>query len=273
MRRLHPGNMAKRLHRTYLDLTYRRQCRLYCVGGPKTGTTSVSSMFIPSIRSAHEATPEEIVEKFIDSPASSTYDPTLAAWVLERDRNLCLDVDASQLNVYLLDYLVTEFQDARFLLTIRNCFSWLKSLCDHIQRSPSMPEYWIRYRDYRFRPDLYPHPKEEQILKDNGLYSLDGYLAYWSRHNRKVLATVPSEKLMILKTNEINSRACDIVKFAGLPDTALALKNSHKNSNTTKNSIFCSIPKDYIEEKVQRHCGDLMEQYFPEISSFEDSCR
>ncbi len=230
-------------------------------------------MFIPSIRAAHEATSKEIVEKFIDPPASSTYDTTLAAWVLDRDRRLRLDVDASQLNVYLLDYLVTEFQDARFLLTMRDCFSWLKSLSDHIQRTPSMPEYWVRYRDFRFRPDLYPHPKEEQILKDNGLYSLDGYLSYWSRHNQKVLETVPSEKLMIVKTNEITSKARDIVRFAGLSDAALAAKDSHKNRNTTKSSLLSSIPKDYIEEKVKTHCGDLMEQYFPEIPSFEDSCR
>jgi hypothetical protein len=256
--------------RSCKQLTYRRKCRLYCVGAAKTGTHSIDSMFDRTVRSAHEPDRTEIIGKIIDILEGRINKSEIVSYIRERDARLCLDVDSSQLNFFLLDYLLEEFPASLYLLTIRDCYSWLDSFInDSLRRSTN--EHWIKLRQYRFQANEFSHPPEEQPLKERGLYTLDGYLSYWASHNSRVLSSVPEDRLMVVKTNEITKRASEIADFAGLPRTSIKLEQSHSFRNPTKFNVLKEIQETYLEKKVEKHCGVLMKRFFPEITSIHDS--
>ena len=255
---------------TYRRMSYRRKARLYCVGTAKSGTHSIDAMFDSTVRSVHEAESGPVIRKILEIAQGQVAEAEVRAYLRERDERLQLDVDSSQLNFFLIDYLLHEFSDARFLLTIRDCYSWLNSFInDSLRRNTSKD--WIRLREFRFRADEFEHPPAEQALKARGLYTLDGYLSYWACHNHKVLTTIPADRLFIVRTNEITEKAHEIARFAGLPAHAVRVEASHSFKNPQKFDVLQEIDRAHLEAKVEAHCAPLMVRYFPEIRSVEDA--
>lgn len=249
---------------TYIRLNYTRKSRLYCVGAAKTGTHSIDSMFDKTVRSKHEADSEEVIKKILDISEHRINREELLSYVRKRDARLCLDVDSSQLNFFLLDYLLPEFPDARFLLTIRDCYSWLTSFIDDSLRRGTSKN-WIKLREHRFQSSTLSHPPEERALQKRGLYTLSGYLSYWAKHNEKVLLSVPHDRLLVVRTEEISKRIYDIADFAGLPRSSVQAGQSHSFKNPEKFNVLKEIDKDYLQQKVQEFCAPLMNKFFPEI--------
>lgn len=227
-------------------------------------------MFDDSVRSRHEPDDEAVIRKIIDIENGRLSQSDLTSYVRERDQRLCLDVDSSQLNFFLLDHLLEAFPDAVFILTIRDCYSWLNSFInDSLRRSTS--KAWVTFREYRFRPDLFSHPPEEEALKRRGLYTLDGYLSYWARHNSRVLATVPKNRLLIVRTSEITKRAHDIAAFAGIPKESVRVQESHSFRNPENFNVLREVDESHLEGKVRAYCFPLMEQFFTDIRSMSDA--
>jgi len=247
-----------------------RRTQLYCVGTAKSGTNSIRNIFDKSVRSAHEKDSEVLIKKIIDVANGKIQHRDLISYVKKRDKHRYLEVDSSQLNFFLLDILLQEFPLARYILTIRDCYSWLDSFINHSLSRTGPPE-WRSFRDFRFSSQNFTHPKEEHILKQNNLYTLDGYLSYWAMHNKRVLSTIPDSKLFIVKTNEIPDYMYSIAKFAGLPPDCIAPEGAHSFKNPKKYGILRQINSEHIEEKVHRHCASLMREFFPNIRSLSDA--
>ena len=228
-------------------------------------------MFSGSTRTGHEAQAGPLILKIIGAAEGKISHKELSRWVRDRDRELALEGDSSQLNFFLLDILVAEFPDARFVLTIRDAYSWLDSIINHILNHPQTTPEWLRMRDFRFRPDIYKHAPAEHVLKDKGLHTVEGYLAYWAEHNGKTVAKVPSDRLLVVQTGQIRSRAKEIAAFAGLPPEAVDLEGAHSFKNPQKFNIVRQLDRAFIEEKIAKHCRPLMTQFFPEIKSFDDA--
>lgn len=249
--------------------SYSRKSRLYCTGTAKSGTHSIAAMFDKSVRSQHEPEDRLVIEKIIDIASGKVNEKELCSYVQKRDIRLRLDIDSSQLNFFLINALLSEFNDALFLLTVRDCYSWLHSFINH-SLSYQVSKEWKMLRDLRFKANELIHPPEEYILKEYGLYTLDGYLSYWAYHNQKVISTVPLNQLLIVKTNEITKNARKIAEFAGLPEKSIITEKSHAFKNPNKYKVLQRINCDYLEAKFQKHCGLLMRQLFPEVQSIND---
>ncbi|NOZ21810.1 MAG: sulfotransferase domain-containing protein, partial [Planctomycetes bacterium] len=122
---------------------------------------------------------------------------------------------------------------------------------------------WRKMADVRFRSDEFTHSKEEQVLADRGLYTLDGYLSYWAEHNETVLRKVPHSRLLIVKTEEIDDSIDRIADFLGIPANSIDASASHSNKAEGKSDILSQIPPRLIEEKVARYCSGVMGEFFP----------
>jgi hypothetical protein len=238
--------------------------RLYGVGTAKSGTHSIAAMFAAPVRARHEPDAPVAIRKILDRLSGRIRDAEFRRWVRARDGELNLDVDSSQLNFFLLDVLLEEFPAARFVLTIRDCYSWLDSYFNHSLQRASARE-WIELRDRRFRPHLFKHPPEERVLKEHGLYTLDGYLSYWAEHNETVLRQVPAGRLLVVRTDEITPMAQRIAVFAGLPRPAVRVEQSHAFRASVKHRLLERIERSHLEGRVQQHCGELMRRFFPTI--------
>ena len=261
---------AFRFKRLLLGRARVRRTQLYGVGMAKSGTHSLCSMFSRNVAASHEPQATQLIETFLDWSNRRIGDGELREWIRARDRQLALEVDSSWFNVLILDFLAGEFPDARFVLTIRDCYSWLNSEFKRVLHNPSPEPQRIQMRKFLYGRENAGYSPEEQVLKETGLYPLDGYLARWSAHNDKVLAAIPKERLLVVRTDQIGQRAYEIAVFAGLPRHTVRLNRTCEYQNPVQRQIISEIDRDFLEGKVGQHCRPLMNRFFPEIKKLDD---
>jgi hypothetical protein len=254
-----------------------RRVQLFGVGTGKSGTHSIAEMFSKNVRAQHEPEAPKLINKIVDHHQGRISTPEWFEWLRARDRRLALEVDSSNLNSDLLDFLVPEFPRARFVLTIRDCYSWFNSQINHTLRSrpnqdqdPYYP-HWLKIEELRRGPSAFDYAPEEQVLKDHGIACLNSGFARWTTRNQIVLDKVPAERLLVVRTDQITPRAFEIAEFAGLPRRAIRPDRRHAFENPVKQELIRQIDRAFLEEKVERHCRPLMARYFPEIKSLDDS--
>ncbi len=226
-------------------------------------------MFDETVRSQHEPDATTVIAKIIEHDCGQLTTAELADFVRKRDRRLYLDVDSSQMNVYLLAILVKEFEDAKFLLTIRDCYSWLNSFINYCLIS-DMSEIWLKYRTLRFGSRECVFSPQERILQERGLYPLKGYLSYWTYHNQRVLDLVPHARLIVVKTRDITSHAYRIAEFAGLPARSVWIEASHASRTSRDYGMINQLDAEYLDSQMKLYCADLMRQFYPKITSIRD---
>lgn len=255
-----------------------RRFRAYCVGTPKSGTHSMAGMFQDCYRAAHEPEAQLVIKAMLAAHGGATSQATITRLFEKRDKRLWLELESSHHLCSFLDVLVKSFPHAKFILTIRDCYSWLDSYINHQlsrhQRQPATDLIsWFRMRDASFGSEMFRHAGQEKVLADNGLYTLDGYLSFWAAHNRKVLSVVPSEKLLIVRTHEIRRDIQKISDFLEIPAASLDSGQAHAYKAERKFAILSQIDRSFLDAKVALHCGDLMQDYFPEVRSLDDTVR
>jgi hypothetical protein len=173
--------------------------------------------------------------------------------------------------VFLIDALRAEFADARFLLTIRDCFSWLDSAINHTLNSGKWSGTARRYLEFYFEAKHVEYSPHDAFLAQRGLLSVDCYLQAWSRHNERALATVPSERLLVVGTTEISQRLPQIAAFAGIPAERIRAGFRREGAARATHGMLDQIDPGYLQDRVATHCGALMQRFFPDIRSRQDA--
>ncbi|WP_423822264.1 sulfotransferase [Salinisphaera sp. SPP-AMP-43] len=245
------AHLRQRVQDKTRRLSYRRKARVFCVGTAKSGTHSIDTMFDRGVRTSHEPADHELLSVILEQDTKEEAARGLGPRVRERVEYLCLDVDSSQLNFFILDALLAEYPDARFLLPIREPKRWLRSFIDDSLRRETTPA-WQAFRDLRFGSDT-PHPPEEAPLARRGLYTLDGYLAYWHWHNHCVLERVPEQRLLVFPTRDIDSRARQISRFCGIDEQHVNPQGTHAFKNDRRFGVLEELDPDYLQSKIDAY--------------------
>ena len=245
----------------------RRGVRIFGVGAAKTGTHSLGQMFEERVHARHEVDSEELIALHLERETTGKNDKLRAA-LKQRDRKRCLKVDASQVNVYLLEDLEALFEDSRYVLTIRSPVLWLRSIVDDSLRRDTT-DTWKRFREYRFGQRT-EYPDEEQELAERGLFTLAGYLTYWRSAIERVEKSVPKERLLVVSTKDLGPRSAEIAEFCGIPGGGVPTEKAKAFVNTTRFGVLSKIPRDYLEQTIERICGKKARAYLPESSISEE---
>ncbi|HEY9826309.1 MAG TPA: sulfotransferase [Stenomitos sp.] len=265
---------------TWVFPQHEQKFRAYCIGAPKTGTTSIATIFSKNHRSAHEPEASLVLEKILNYLDGKLDQKGLTQYIKNREIRLRLEMDSSHLNYLILDILLNEFEDAKFILTVRDCYSWLNSLLNHhypfYQRYGKTKRFenskWTRYYNHIYKANYFKHAPQEEILRTNNLYTLDGYFSYWANHNQDVISQIPADRLIITTTSNIDQSLPRIEEFLGLPQGTLPLNvKENRRDASSQTNILTQINKDFIEEKANLYCKELMSQFFPDIKRIEDS--
>jgi len=228
-------------------------------------------MFSHVLKSAHEPEKMLVLDTFFEYRAGEMTRPEWEEFIDKRDKRLGLELDSSQLNYLLMDALVAMYDQARYILTIRDCYSWLDSYINFQINYPAVNPRWTRIRDVRFQPGKFVFSRFEKVLEERGLYTVEGYLSYWASHNQQVLDTIPKEKLFVLRTDEISSRTKELASFLGLHEWSIESSiNTHHRIAIKKHNILSQIDPLFLEEMVDKHCRKLMDSYFIHIKNAGD---
>ena len=238
----------------------------------KTGTHSLAEMFVRPVRARHLAEAPVVIDRIFARQDGQLSDRAMADWLRARDHRLLLDIDSSTLNFELLDPLLAEFPDARFVLTLRDCYSWLESFLNHATRFDGRTHpRWLRLRKLRFKPNTFDYSPAEDWLRREGFYPLDCYLTRWAEHQLHVLTRVPTDRLFVVRTRDLGPRALEVAAFAAIPATAVRPDRAFAYRNPAKQPLVRRIDRDTLEAVVDARCRPLMQRYFPEIRSLDDA--
>jgi len=264
------ADISFRTKRLLLGKRTVRRTQVFCVGTAKSGTHSIASMFSRNVRTGHEKEALESIDAFFRWHEGRMTEREYRDWLVARDGEMALEIDSSWFHGLIVDLLASEFPNARFVLTIRDCYSWLNSEFKRVLHTPSQQPERVKMRAFVYNGSAATYAPEEQVLKEIGLYPVDNYLVRWAAHNEKVLAVVPRERLLVVRTEQIRARAEEIADFAGLPRGTVQPEQAHAYRNPVQREIIRELDAEFLERKVERYCRPLMGRFFPEIGTLGD---
>jgi hypothetical protein len=241
---------------------YQRRFHAFCVGTEKSGTHSVAALTARMYRSDHEPDYPWLIPRLTES----RFDRPEEEWdtyLRRRDRRLWLEMESNWLHIFNIEQLARIFPDARFILTIRDCRSWLDSLANHVLANDVGP-IWRQAQHVYYRADQFTHQPGEEVFRDAGLYPIRAYLSAWGRHNRHVLEVVPPERVLVIRTPEITRSAERIGAFLGIDPTSIDTERGHEYVNHRKFQMLDRVDPHFLEDTMHECCGDVMARWFPE---------
>lgn len=241
----------------------------YCVGTPKSGTASIANLLQKNFRSAHEPRTRQTIEHLSNHLLNKDEGQdfaSLSTYLRARDKYLWLELEAAHVLHHCIGMLVDIFPNAKFILTIRDCFSWLNSEINQQYMMRKFP-HWTCIQRIRYQYGEWNFVEEDQILSQYDLYPIASYLSYWTRHNKKVLSAVPSSRLLVIRTQEIDNHLPAMAQFLDISHEEIDQANSHSHQRKSKAlNVFELVPSSYIEQQAETYCCELMDQFFPDTS-------
>jgi hypothetical protein len=246
-----------------------RRFHAFGIGMPKTGTHSLAGVFI-NYRAEHELAMEQFIQIIMARANGEISVAAARKRVRQLDRRLWLELNASWTNYLVLDLLIDEFPQAKFVLTIRDCYSWLDSMFNQLL-GREHSEYRTQFHRW-YAESLSPgtHESGDRVLAERGLWPLDLWLRGWHLHNSRMLDLVPSDRLFVVRTQDIRQEIPRMAEFMGVPPETLDAGRSHAYKADAKFKLLSELDADYLHERVQARCGDLMKKYFPEVRGLSD---
>ena len=219
-------------------------------------------MFQKSFRADHEFMIDgefELVEKRI---AGAATDQELRAFVRERDAAKPLDVDASGIHFGLIDILVSEYPEAKFILPFRNVYSWMNSCVGKLYTD--FAAGWFGPAGV-FVNRLECLPDDTFLLADRMGYKicLEQMMKAWTGLHRHLLKLIPRSRLLVMNTENLSQSIGQIADFCGIE--LHSIESCHSNPGPGADFLGC-FDSGRIEELVQQHCAELMSERYPGLT-------
>jgi len=184
-----------------------------------------------------------------------------------RDRLMRLEMESSTLAGILIEPLSKACPKKKFILTIRDVYSWCDSWIDHnINAPPSNSSPWAALDRIRLRVDDVEPTRFDASLTERGLPPLACYFRLWADHNARVLDVVPPTRLLVIETSQILAKTGELAAWAGVPPETLRTERGWLFSTARKHHMLATLDRSYVQDTANRICGRLMDRFFPEVS-------
>lgn len=218
----------------------------------------MAALFKQRYRSDHEPDYPSLIRRL-----TAARDPAHAVYLRRRDRKLWLEFESCWLHILHIQRLVQTFPEAKFILTIRNCYTWLDSLANHVTANDIGP-HWRRAQQVYYRPELFAYQRGEEAIRDAGMYPIRAYLSTWAWHNQRVFDVVPKERLLVIRTREIMQSAERIAAFLDIAPESIDVGSGHQYVARRKYRFLERVDTKLLDRTVTECCGELMTRWFPE---------
>ena len=239
--------------------------KAYNTGIGKTGTTSIAGIF-SNYRAAHEFMFPETTRAISDYRTGVISKQEFVEFLRQRDQKGSLEMDSASFNFMYLDILTQQYPEAKFIATVRDCYSWLDSVINMLLVL-DIPDWIIDYGSGSFGV----HISREMFVSRESLSRalpdlLDGLLGYWAYGTGVTLDNLPQGRFLVVKTDEISESLDKMAKFLGIPTSTLVREKSHLFVGATKFYILHDMDSGLLREKLEHHCAPLMKKLFPDRS-------
>ena len=257
------------------NLTVNRKAvrvKAFCVGQAKSGTASLVGLLSANYRAAHEPERPELLSIILRESRGELSAAAFRELLLERDVRLNLEYDVSWTNQFVIDHLLHVFPASKFIILIRDSYTWLQSAIGHLI-SREMPSEILNFLPWWIKPERFPHSRHDRALAERGLYSVAAYLHTWNGHVDRCTRSIPADRRLVLRTHELARSHRQLADFLEIPVDSLDVGRGHQNRSTWPDRIESLVDQAYIDEMVQSICADNLALHFPEIRSAQDASR
>ena len=187
-----------------------------------------------------------------------------------------MEMDSTGCNFYYCDILAQKFPSAKFILTLRNCYSWVDSMinegilasyketynCRKPEESESSLAYYFKdligLNLSLFRSKEYAARRIHLIV--------DRLLSFWANTNENTIQNLPSGRSLVLPIDRISDNFESIAELLQVPADTLAKDESFSNKGIYKFNMLKEVSPAFLRDKSSRHCASLMGRYFPEVA-------
>jgi hypothetical protein len=239
-----------------------RKIQAFCVGAAKTGTTSIAEMFKQHYRAGHEPEYSLMVAMINQHFHHRLTDDEFCQSLKKHEKRVWLDVNSSCFLGYRSDLLYRTFPNAKYILTVREPKSWLKSIfTSNIKYSASIP-LQARWHEVFFQPHKFSYTRYDAILRKYNLYPLDSFLNYWVFTNCSVMQAIPDNQLLILDTRQLSHSDQLLSDFLKIAPGSINAKTTHKNKTKEKYDIISLIDANYLQDRIDTHCAEWIPKLF-----------
>ena len=183
-----------------------------------------------------------------------------------RDRVFRLEMESSTLAGILIEPLTQACPEKKFILTIRDVYSWCDSWLDHnINQPPLADSPWTILDRVRLRVNDFEPTEFDAPLAALGFPPLPCFFQMWAGHNERVLGVVSPNRLLIVPTHEITSMLPKIAAWANVPVDKLRADRAWLHAAPRKHHVLATLDPSYVQETADRYCGHLMRSFFPNV--------
>jgi sulfotransferase family protein len=261
-----PRRARERAKTLLLPLLRSRRLDACCCGLSKTGTHSLAGVF-ENYRSAHHPDADVRLPLAMAFLKGEVDEANATRILRRRDRVLRLEMESSSLAGILIGPLSRACPEKKFILTIREVYSWCDSWIDHnLNRPPDPASPWSALDRIRLGVDAARATKFDVPLLERGGHPLACYFQLWTDHNRRVLETLAPDRVLLLETGQIAKRMRDIADWAGVPVETLRSDRNRLFTAPKKHRVLATLDRAYVQDTADRLCGPLMSRYFPNVS-------
>ena len=259
--RLELTNRAELSYLLQLDRSPRR-FQAFGIGLMKTGTTSLAEILWPAYRARREFLGNDTGTVLAAYLAGRIGREALRDFVRCRGLLAHLEMDSAFFNYLYVDLLRELWPGARFVFLFRDCYAWLDSMLDFLAN----PE--LRGLSQRINSLLLGIEGLDRScgrgIRTPVVDYIDGLLEYWASATRSLRDAMDPRDSLLMRTEEISRSTQSLASFLGIPHETLASIRSHSNATSDRYGFLGRIASDLFESLVDRHCGDLMTELFPE---------
>jgi len=243
-----------------------RSFHAYVIGTMKSGTTSLGRVLSSRYHARHEALPRQSCLKTVFLRRNKISLSRFREYVVLRDKYLNLDLESSCFLLDWADVLVEHFSEAKFIVPIREPYTWLRSMINQeFSTNLSVKEsYWkLLFNEY-FQDDN--AQLEDEPLLSAKLHSVSAYLKYWNDHHLRLIQNIPKDRLLIFRTDYINENIEAIANFLDIPSEDLDKDRIRQNRTKIYHiDALRDISQSHIRDCIREYCSDSLLQFFPEV--------
>jgi hypothetical protein len=239
-----------------------RLFQAYCIGLQRSGTTSVAGIF-ENYRSAHEFQMPEAMQTICDFNAGKIAKSAVRDFILRRDISGRLEMDSSPINHWYMDFLIREYPNAKFIFTIRDCYSWCDSMIRGLMRLRTDNPAHVLWCRSLLGLDVEIFQYEETMLSRCDLL-FDKLLSHWAL-NEGIARRCPPDRSLVVRTTDIADSLPRIAEFIGVSPETLKRDRARSNRSEIKRPVLEKFGRRFLENKFKPFASsDLMREFFPE---------
>jgi hypothetical protein len=239
----------------------------YVVGLPKTGSTSLASVFA-RYRAGHEWQMRELIPLALARQRGELTDGQFLAATSGRIRPASLEMDSATFHHLYADLLRDTFPHAMFVHSVRDVVSWSTSLLDMVLAKRmarrfleiGLDSWELEYLQTATGEGCPVDPGSD----DDDRAALVPLMRYWSHHLRQMAEQLPPERTLQLRTRDIGRRTDDLAAFVGVPPRTLRADLAHSNRAPLTLDRFAAFDGVDLRDAYDAYCADLMADLFPQ---------